>query len=152
MYAIVAAAAEKARESLPDLKMMPSVTFDDGMVKDFETFARAVEKELNLTGLGCIAGVKSGGAGERGKKQSSGGGQPSSGGKRPAAPAGTSSKKPAAKRPKKGPSSSSSSKGRRETSPERQERLNQRDRVPKNADPLAQERGAAAAEAGRRKR
>ena len=89
------------------------------------------------------------------KKRSSGGGpKPSSGGKRPApaAPAGPRSKKPAAKRPKKtGPSSSSSSKGRG-NSVERQERLNQRDRVPKNANPRAQEKGAAAAEAGRRKK
>ena len=89
----------------------------------------------------------------KGAKRSSGGAaKQSSGGKRPvaAAPAGTSSKKPAAKRPKAG-SSSSSSKGRG-NSVERQERLNQRDRVPKNADPRAQEKGAAAAEAGRRRR
>ena len=151
MYAIVAAAAEKVRGSVP--KTIPSATFEEGMITDFETFAGAVEKELNLKGLGCITGVKGGASGKRSKKRSSGGGpKPSSGGKRSAPPSGPRSKKPAAKRPKAGSSSSSSSKGRRETSPERQKRLNARDRVPKNADPLAQERGAAAAEAGRRRR
>ncbi|CAH0375256.1 unnamed protein product [Pelagomonas calceolata] len=58
MYAIIAAAAEKARESLPELETIPSKTFSNGMIKDFETFAGAVEKELNLSGLGCITGVK----------------------------------------------------------------------------------------------
>ena len=149
MSAIIAAAAEKVRESVP--KTTPHVTFDEDMITDFKTFARAVEKELNLTGLGCITGVKGGAAGRKGKKRASGGGPKASGGKRSAPPSGPRSKKPAAKRPKAGSSSSSSSKGRRETSPERQKRLNARDRVPKNADPLAQERGAAAAEAGRRR-
>ena len=150
MYAIVAAAAEKVRASVP--KTIPSATFEEDMINDFETFAGAVEKELNLSGLGCIVSVKSGGAARKSKKRASGGGPKASGGKRSAPPSGPRSKKPAAKRPKAGSSSSSSSKGRRETSPERQKRLNARDRVPKNADPLAQERGAAAAEAGRRRR
>ena len=147
MYAIIAAAAEKVRGSVP--KTLPSATFEEGMIKDFETFAGAVEKELNLSGLGCIAGVK---GRKKSRPRPRASGDASSGGKRSAPPSGPRSKKPAAKRPKAGSSSSSSSKGRRETSPERQKRLNARDRVPKNADPLAQERGAAAAEAGRRRR
>ena len=150
MSAIIAAAAEKVRDSVP--KTIPSATFEEGMINDFETFAGAVEKELNLSGLGCINGAKSGGAARKSKKRSSGGDpKPSSGGKRPAPPSGPRSKKPAAKRPKKS-SSSSSSRGRREDSVERQQRLDDRHRVSANADPRAQEKGARDARAGRRKR
>ena len=84
-HAIVAAATEKAREFLPELETIPSKTFSNGMIKDFETFAGAVEKELNLSGLGCITGVK-------GRKKS----RP-----RPRAPSRSRSPSPSSGRPRK---------------------------------------------------
>ena len=85
MSAAIAAAAKKVRGSVP--KTTPSATFEEGMIKDFETFAGAVEKELNLSGLGCITGVKGGAAG---KKKS-----------RPRAPSRSRSPSPSSGRPRK---------------------------------------------------
>ena len=87
MYAIVAAAAKTARASVP--KTIPSSSFSDGMVKDFETFAGEVEKELNLSGLGCITGVKGRGAGKKKSRP------------RPRAPSRSRSPSPSSGRPRK---------------------------------------------------
>ena len=44
----VADAANKCRDSVP--KTTPTARFDAGMVRDFKAFAKAVGKQLNLTG------------------------------------------------------------------------------------------------------
>ena len=132
--ALIAAASKKARGSV--LKTIPSLTFDQGMVDDFGTFADAVVDELNLTGLGCWTG-----GGKKKKKRS----RRARSRSRSSSPSGAPSKKPASKKKK------SKKKPARENSPERQAVIDARRRPTANADPRGQLEGARNAKAGRRK-
>ena len=136
--ALIAAAAKKARASLPKMKTIPDLKFDENMIGEFETFGDAVVDELNLTGLGCWGG----GGGKKPKPKKRRRARSRS---RSSSPSGAPSKKPASKKKKK------SKKPARENSPERQAVIDARRRPTANANPRGQLKGARDAKAGRRK-